>query len=100
MASGASELSNGSAELANSTNGMDQKIIDQLQDAIDEKLGQDFTPHSFVAPSNTNVDSVQFVYVVSGVDEPDNEEAESVTEEEQTEKTIIDRFFALFTSQE
>lgn len=79
---------------------MDQKIIDQLQDAIDEKLGQDFTPHSFVVPSNTNVDSVQFVYVISGVDEPDDEDTTPATEEEQTEKTIIDRFFALFTSQE
>lgn len=100
VASGASELSHGSAELASSTNGMDQKIIDQLQDAIDEKLGQDFTPHSFVVPSNINVDSVQFVYVISGVDEPDDEDTTPATEEEQTEKTIIDRFFALFTSQE
>ena len=100
VASGAGQLSDGSAQLAGSTTGMDQKIIDQLQDAIDEKLGKGFTPHSFVVPSNANVDSVQFVYVVSGVDEPDEADAAPATEEEQAEKTIIDRFFALFTSQE
>lgn len=100
LASGASELSGGSATLAESTNGMDQKIIDQLQRAIDEKLGQDFTPHSFVVPSNTNVDAVQFVYVVGGVEEPESEPAQPATEEEQAQKTIFDRFFALFASQE
>lgn len=100
LASGASELSGGSATLAESTNGMDQKIIDQLQQAIDEKLGQDFTPHSFVVPSNTNVDAVQFVYVVGGVEEPESEPEQPATEEEQAQKTIFDRFFALFAPQE
>lgn len=79
---------------------MDQKIIDQLQQAIDEKLGQDFTPHSFVVPSNTNVDAVQFVYVVGGVEEPESEPEQPATEEEQAQKTIFDRFFALFAPQE
>lgn len=100
LASGANELSGGSATLAESTNGMDQKIIDQLQQAIDEKLGQDFTPHSFVVPSNTNVDAVQFVYVVGGVEEPESEPEQPATEEEQAQKTIFDRFFALFAPQE
>lgn len=100
LASGANELSGGSATLAESTNGMDQKIIDQLQQAIDEKLGQDFTPHSFVVPSNTNVDAVQFVYVVGGVEEPESEPEQPATEEEQVQKTIFDRFFALFAPQE
>lgn len=100
LATGAGSLSGGASELASSTAGMDQKIIDELQQAIDSKLGQDFTPHSFVVPSNTNVDAVQFVYVVSGVEEPAEEESQPATEEDQAKKTIFDRFFALFSSQE
>lgn len=103
VAQGAGSLSSGTAQLASRVNGMDQQVIDGLQEAIDEKLGQDFTPHSFVVPSNTNVDAVQFVYVVDGVDEADDDsDAASADDSEasKTEKTIIDRFFALFTSQE
>lgn len=104
VAEGAGSLSSGTAQLAESVSGMDQKVLDGLQQAIDEKLGQDFTPHSFVVPSNTNVDAVQFVYVVEGISQPDSEAAPAADSDEsdasKTEKTIIDRFFALFTSQE
>ena len=49
---------------------IDQQIMDKIQQAVDEKLGGDYVPHSFVAPSNTNVDDIQFVYVVEGITAP------------------------------
>lgn len=91
---GASQLSSGASTLATSVDGMDSEILDELQNTIDEKLGEDFTPHSFVVPSNTNVDKVQFVYVIEGIDEPEDD---ADTEEEPTEEeTFFDRLFALF----
>ncbi|MDO4291348.1 MAG: hypothetical protein Q4C41_09000, partial [Eggerthellaceae bacterium] len=104
LESGAGELTSGAAELANSVKGMDQTVIDELQDAIDEKLGGNFEPHSFVAPGNTNVDTVQFVYVLEGISEPDDENDEDAaeevdaasTEEAEGEQSFIDRLLALF----
>ena len=90
---GARQLTAGNEALADAVSGIDDKILDELQKAIDEKLGSDFTPHSFVVPSNTKVDSVQFVYVFDGIEIP---EEEAAPEEPEEEKTIIDRFFDLF----
>lgn len=90
---GAQQLTSGNEALADAVSGIDDKILDELQKAIDEKLGSDFTPHSFVVPSNTKVDSVQFVYVFDGIEIP---EEEAATEEPEEEKTIVDRFFDLF----
>lgn len=101
LAEGASELADGAETLATSVQGMDEEILDELQATIDEKLGAGFEAHSYVVPSNTNVDSVQFVYVLDGVSEPEEESTDSTeSDEAETEQTIIDRFFALFTSEE
>lgn len=93
---GAGTLAGGASQLADSVQGLDQQILDELQAAIDEKLGADFEPHSYAVSSNTQVDSVQFVYVIEGISEP---EEEAPAEEEQPERTIFDRFFALFNSE-
>lgn len=93
---GAGTLADGAAQLADSVQGMDQEILDELQATIDEKLGAGFEPHSYAVSSNTDVDSVQFVYVIDGVDEP---EEEAPAEEEEPEQTLFDRFFALFSSE-
>ena len=98
LSSGASTLASGSETLANSVSGLDQKIIEELQNVIDEKLGKDFKPHSYVVPGNTNVDAVQFVYVVEGISEPD--ETMSETNGSSENLSFLDRFVALFTSQE
>ncbi len=73
-ASGAGSLADGARSLADAVDGIDEEILDELQEAIDDKLGADFELHSFVVPSNTDVNAVQFVYVVDGVSEPDAEE--------------------------
>lgn len=90
---GASSLSDGAKTLAESVEGMDDKILDELQETIDEKLGADFRAHSYVSSSNTNVDDVQFVYVVDAITVPDDE---SDDEEEEPNPSLLDRFFALF----
>lgn len=97
LAGGSDELSSGLAQLAESTSGLDQKIIDQLQEKIDEKLGADFKPHSFVVPSNTNVGAVQFVYVVDGVstEQPKSDDAASSATDE-SDTTFFDRLAAVF----
>ena len=64
---GAEALANGSAQLATSVKDMDAKVLAGIQAAIDAKLGADFILHSFVAPENTSVGSVQFVYMVEGI---------------------------------
>ena len=38
--------------------GLDEKVLDELQDTIDEKLGKGYQLHSFVEPTNTDVDQV------------------------------------------
>ncbi len=82
------------------TKGMGQEVLDELQKAIDEKLGADFVAHSFVDPANEAVDDVQFVYVVEGVeavdDEPDDEGGPAASQDGSTKATFIDRLLALF----
>lgn len=97
LSSGASKLASGNASLADSVNGMDDKILDQLQETIDKKLGSDFKAHSFVTPSNTDVDDVQFVYVLEGVDAPDDEDSGDADDSGENQ-TFFDRLFALFFS--
>lgn len=94
--SGSDELSSGAAELASSVEGMDETIIDELQDTIDEKLGGDFTPHSFVVPNNTNVDKVQFVYVIEGISEPEDDTEDDADSQGEESESFIDRLFSLF----
>lgn len=96
---GADALSEGSAELAESVSGLDSQILDSLQAKIDEKLGRGFQLHSFVDSANTNVSTVEFVYVTDGVEEPDDEEEEVVAEDSDDE-SILDRIVALFTGGE
>ena len=99
LSSGAKTLATSTETLASSVSGLDQKILDELQNTIDEKLGKDFQVHSYVVPSNTNVNAVQFVYVVEGVSEPDDS-ADSASSESDENQTFLDRLIALFVPQE
>ncbi|WP_159060074.1 hypothetical protein [Collinsella provencensis] len=67
VASGASQLESALNTLRDSVQGMDQQVLDELQGKVDEMLGKGYELHSFVAPSNTNVNEVEFVYVVAGI---------------------------------
>lgn len=105
--SGARELSVGTADLAEAVSGMDEQVIDAVQQAIDDKLGADYQAHSFVDPSNTAVDDVQFIYVVDGVEEPDDADAAEAAGEANADadggadagsepQGFVDRLLALF----
>lgn len=94
---GASALASGSSQLAASVKGIDAELLEGIQAAIDEKLGADFELHSFVAPENTSVESVQFVYMVDGVSAS---QAQDTPEEnvvvEESDSGLIDRIIAWF----
>lgn len=105
LASGSRELADGATELADSVSGMDDEILDEMQSLIDEKLGADFQPHSFVVSENTAVDDVEFVYVIDGVSAPDDEEdaegdGTGDADAEESDEGIIDRLFALLQPKE
>ena len=97
LSKGASSLADGSQTLADSTQNIDDEIMNGLQQAIDDKLGGDFAPRSFVDAENTQVDTVQFVYVVEGV-QPADEDASADEEAGQSTEDpgIIGRLLALF----
>ena len=97
-ASGAQTLADGLDTLASSVDGMDTKILDELQNTVDEKLGKGYELHSFVDPSNTDVNEVEFVYVVSGVSEADSDttEAEDEAEDAADDQSFIERLTSLF----
>ncbi|MCH4180611.1 MAG: hypothetical protein LKG13_07685 [Atopobiaceae bacterium] len=100
--SGSTELSDGLDTLQSSVDGLDQTVLDKAQDYIDQKLGKDYQLHSFVDASNTNVNEVEFVYVVDGVtaDDSSTDDTATTTTDDTTDtsnQSIVDRFLALFT---
>ena len=94
LAEGADTLSGGMDELHEETGTLDEKVLDALQDKVDELLGTGFTPRSFVAPENTNVEAVQFVYVTPQVHVA-QEKSDSGGGDSQT--TLPERIAAIFT---
>ena len=97
---GSGTLSDGLNELRDAVSGMDQKVLDEVQETIDEKLGTGYRLHSFVDADNTDVNEVQFVYVVDGVEDPsDSDDATTETAadtEDDSNQTFTQRLVALF----
>ena len=76
---------------------MDRKVLDEVQETIDEKLGTGYRLHSFVDADNTDVNEVQFVYVVDGIESDDDESTETTSDDEDTgNQTFTQRLLALF----
>ncbi len=105
IASGASQLnsglnSDGLNQLRDAVSGMDRKVLDEVQETIDEKLGTGYQLHSFVDAGNTDVNEVQFVYVVDGVEDPgdsDDAAAETAADaDDDSSQTFTQRLVALF----
>jgi len=71
---GTVELLDGTLELRDKTT--DAYLKDKIEKAIDEALGSDFDPVSFVSDRNTNVDSVQFVIKTPDISVPEEEYVE------------------------
>lgn len=66
---GASRLANGTAELRSKT----ANLKDRIKEAVDNLMGGDFTPISFVSDRDTNVEFVQFVMQTPSISVDDEE---------------------------
>lgn len=92
LAGGAGELSSGMGQLNASTITLPETMREQIAEMTAEFDFPEFDPVSFASSKNANVDAVQFVMTTAAVELP---EVPNVEEPEQ-ERTIWDRFLALF----
>lgn len=90
---GIAELMLGTGQLHEGTVDLDQQLLDGIEDQISEMLGGDFDPVSFVSKENKNIEHVQFIYMIDGVELP---EEEPVEEGHADDSTFWSRLLALF----
>lgn len=100
LAQGADQLSEGVAALAEGTATLHEEsatIPDKVQAEIDAMMADydksDFVPKSFVDTRNTNVTLVQFVMTTEAIALPEPEPEEV----QETDESLLSRFFALFS---
>ncbi len=93
LSQGASSLAEGTSELSTQSQGIPARIQQEIDAMLSEFDKSDYKPSSFTSPKNTNVTLVQFVMTTEAIKVP--EANNEVTEEQ--ERSIIDRFFALFS---
>jgi X-X-X-Leu-X-X-Gly heptad repeat protein len=94
---GSRTLSSSLASVKRSTNGLDDKVIAHAQKYVDKALGKGYQPHSFVDGRNKNVNEVQFVYVVSGIDKPEVDKIQPESPDSNDNVSFLDRLKALFS---
>lgn len=91
---GASQLSSGISQLNSVTINLPDTMRAEIEAMMADYAFPEFDPISFVDSRNDeNMAAVQFVMTTDAIEVPEAEVAEEVEEEE---RTIIDRFFALF----
>lgn len=93
LSQGASSLQEGTATLARETQGIPDRIQQEIDAMMADYDKSDFQPASFTSSKNTNVTLVQFVMTTDAIEVPEPEQ----TDEPEQEETLIDRFFALFS---
>lgn len=79
---GMKELAAGVSEFEEETRDLDDKLLDEINDKIDEFLHKDFVPNSFVSPKNKEVEAVQFVFLTEEIPEAEKPVVEVPQEEE------------------
>lgn len=94
LCSGARELADGTGEFRTETSHMDTEIEEEIGNLLEVIGGNMEDPVSFVSEKNTNVDSVQFVIQVKGVEA--EEETATPAAEEQKEPSFLQKLIALF----
>lgn len=87
------ELKDGTSEFREEIEDIDKTFADTIHDKVNEMLGTDFTPVSFVDERNTGVEAVQFVMKTEDIEAPDTEQDNYVEPET---LTFWQRFTALF----
>ncbi len=90
---GFEELKDGTSEFRDKTKDLKGELRDEIEDAIDDLLGEQIKLVSFTSPHNKNIESVQFaIKTPELVYEEDEEE---IIEEEEP-KNFIQKLFGLF----
>lgn len=93
LANGGEDLSGGMRTLRNETTGMDQKIEEGIDEAMQDYMPADFEPVSFVSDKNPAPQSVQFVMMTDAL----RVEKDAVTEDvEPEQQSLWQRFLDLF----
>lgn len=100
LAQGAGKLSEGVSALVEGTSKLHEEsatIPDKVQAEIDAMMAEydksDFVPKSFADERNTNVNLVQFVMTTEAIALPEPEPEEV----QETDESLLSRFFALFS---
>ena len=93
LQSGVQKLKDGTQEFYDQTDGMDEKIEDEMNDMIDSLSGGDAQIISFVSDKNENVESVQFVIKTAAIEK---EEVQQVTETKTEETSFGQKLLSLF----
>lgn len=71
-----------------------EQMQDQLQSMLDQFSNSDFQPVSFVDERNKNINAVQFILSTESIQK---KETKKKTEEKKDSKSLVDRFFDLFS---
>lgn len=67
LAEGSETLSEGTQELTDETTGLDQKMIEEIQNKLEAFLNPDFQMTDFANGSTENISRVQFVYMTDSI---------------------------------
>ncbi|MCD7950466.1 MAG: hypothetical protein LUG12_09435 [Erysipelotrichaceae bacterium] len=92
LAEGTAELYEGTSTFYEEVNDID--ITDSIQDVIDDLMGSDYEPVSFVDEQNTDVKMVQFVIKTNAIEKEEENEMEEIVEEKSIWQKILS-FFGL-----
>lgn len=92
LLTGADTLSNGANQLDSSTSGMNSQLKSGVEDAMSSMTGGEYEPISYMDVRN-NVELVQFVIRIPGVEKAQEPEAPA---EKEPEKNLFEKFINLF----
>lgn len=93
LADGAAQLSEGTTQLHEESQGIPDKVREEIDALMSDYDKSDFELKSFVDERNTNVKLVQFVMTTEAIHVPDAPSEEPEEEDE----TLLSRFLALFS---
>ena len=92
LTDGVNKLADGTQTFYDKTGNIDDRILDGIDDVINEFSGKDYKVKSFVSSKNKNVKSVQFVMKTEGITKEEKTETKSETKK----STILDKIKGLF----
>ena len=93
LCDGAQEMANSTGEFRVETSDMNAQIEQEIDRLLASISGSSGDPVSFVSEKNTNVDSLQFVIQVEGIEV---EEAKEVIAKEEEQLTFWQKLLRLF----